>query len=151
MEKFVIQSDNKGLAAVEKYVSVFCDEKHIHNYFATISTSVLQAVENAIVHGNNSDVTKQVTVECGDYCGGIYFTIEDQGNGFDVSQYGDLPKEDTKGEGIFLMKTLADNLEFSNGGRCVRLEFAIQGIETDDTVNRIKTLDHFYSLKQVNA
>ncbi len=151
MERFVIQSSIKEIAKVEKYISDLCDEKNAFNYFATISVAVMQAVENAITHGNKSDVEKIVIIESGDYCGGIYFEIEDQGEGFDVAQYGDLSIEGTKGDGIFMMRMLSDRLEYSNGGRKVRMEFAIRGIDATQAVERANTLQKYFMTKQVEA
>lgn len=59
MESFVIQSNSEGLSTVESYIGCFCDENHISNYSATIMVPVLQAVENAIVHGNGRDENKR--------------------------------------------------------------------------------------------
>src|SRR5574344_298289 len=149
MEKLVIQSNTTGLNTVERYLGILCEENNIANYFATISMPVLQAVENAIVHGNKSDETKTVMFECGYYRGGIYFSIEDQGDGFDVSQYGDIPMNGTRGEGIFLMKTLSDKMEYSKDGRCVRLEFAINGIDGAQALERTTALSHFFDYKRI--
>lgn len=151
MERIVIQSDSKELATVERYISNLCDEKNVFNYFATISVSVMQAVENAIVHGNKNDAEKKIVIESGDYCGGIYFEVEDQGDGFDVSQYGELPTEGTQGDGIFMMKMLSDRLEYSNGGRKVRMEFAIRGIDAVRSMERANTLKKYYTIQKVEA
>ena len=62
MEKLVIQSDINNLVEVERFVSAVCDTYNVNNYAATISMSLLQAAENAIVHGNNSDASKSVTI-----------------------------------------------------------------------------------------
>lgn len=72
MEKLAIQSDMSNIVKVEDFVSRICSDKNINNYYATISMSVLQAVENAIIHGNNSDSTKIVTVISGECRGGVF-------------------------------------------------------------------------------
>ncbi len=151
MEKLIIQSDIDNLTEVERFVDVVCDTYHINNYAGTISMSLLQAVKNAIVHGNHSDSDKQVTIES-DYCrGGVYFTVTDKGEGFDFSLFGAIPDQEGKGTGIYLMKTLSDKMTYSDQGRTVRLEFAISGIEPGRALERIVTLRNFYTPKLVNA
>lgn len=151
MEQFIIQSNSEGLATVERFITRLCDEKNVYNHYGTISMAVLQAVENAIVHGNQNDDSKQVIVECGDCRGGLYFAVQDQGQGFDSSIYGGFPEEGAKGEGIFIMSTLADKIEYKDGGRCVRMEFKIKGIDRIDSLERVSALDNYFAKRRVEA
>lgn len=151
MDTIVIQSSMCDVFKVEDFVSNICDEKNIANYFATISVPVIHAVKNAIQHGNNNDANKVVSVESGNCPGGVYFTIQDEGVGFDFSQYGDLPFEGNKGEGIFLIKTLSDKMEYSNGGNTLRLEFNINGIEASDALFRKSVVENFFLPKEVEV
>ncbi|MDO4216662.1 MAG: ATP-binding protein [Bacteroidales bacterium] len=144
MKQFDIQSDEKYLDDVAKFIYELCDEMHILNYEATISMPVLQAVENAIVHGNHKDLSKIVHIECDDVRGGLSFLIQDQGNGFDFSKYGDIL--DNGGNGIFMMRKLSDKLEFLDGGRTVRMEFMIQGIEKTYAMERVSKLRGFFAV-----
>ena len=145
MEKLVIQSDINNLIAVERFVSVVCDTYNINNYAATISMSLLAAVENAIVHGNQSDPTRSVTITS-DYCtGGVYFAVSDEGVGFDYSAYGKMPEQGSKGTGLYLMQTLSDRIVFSDRGSTVRMEFVVSGIEPAMALERIVTLHNYYA------
>lgn len=148
MESIAIQSNKDNIIRVEEFVSRFCDTKNIPNYYATISMSVLQAVENAIVHGNNSDSAKKVLIEAGDCRGGVYFVITDEGQGFDWASYGSLPAEGSKGDGIFLMKMLSDDLVFDANGSVVRMEFMVRGIDEARSVSRTNSLQNFFSKKK---
>lgn len=151
MEKLIIQSDTSNMVEVERFVSAVCDTYNINNYAATISMSLLQAVENAIVHGNSNDPSKKVTVMC-DLCrGGIFFVISDEGQGFDYEKYGSIPENDESGTGIYLMKTLSDRISFSNSGSSVRLEFVVSGIEASKALERIVTLRNHYAHRLVNV
>ncbi len=150
MEHIVIQSSMDSIRQVEAYISNICDEYHVGNYFATISVAVLNAVSNAIIHGNKLDINKKVRLSCGHSHGGMFFEVEDQGDGFDYDCYGDFPMEG-KGEGLFLMKSLADNVEFLNNGSLVRLEFQIDGISATDSLERRSVMDKFYAAKSVLA
>jgi len=59
----------------------------------------------------------------------ISFVIHDQGTGFDPSALPDPTNpeniEKPSGRGVFLMKHLADKVEFSDEGRTVLLDFNI--------------------------
>ncbi len=151
MEMFTIQSDVALLPKVEDFVAHLCDEKNIHNYFATISMSVLHAVENAILHGNHADKSKQVTISSGNCMGGLYFEVHDEGCGFDYKQYGDIPIDGDRGEGMFMMRCLADRVVYSNGGSTVRLEYLIAGIDKAMATERSAVLKRFYAKEKVGV
>ena len=146
-ESFVIPSDIANLPLVEERLFHFCRENNVGNYYSAVSVAVMQAVENAIVHGNGSDSSKKVTLLF-DICrGGICAEVSDEGGGFDFRQYGDLPSsESTTGEGIFVMKSLADRMSFSDEGRKVRLEFDVAGIDPSDALERVSVLQAHFSL-----
>ena len=140
-EHFVIQSDIALLPTVEERLFHFCHECHVGNYYAAVSVAVMQSVENAIVHGNGCDATKEVGLTFGTCRGGLFAEVADQGAGFDPSAYGGLPADGlTEGEGIFVMRQLADRLAYSDGGRRVRLEFTVDGIDPADALERVAVL-----------
>lgn len=151
MEKLVIQSDICNLVEVERFVSAVCDTYNINNYAATISMSLLQAVENAITHGNKNDTSKSVTI-MSDLCrGGLFFTVSDEGAGFNYDNFGFMPEGEGKGMGIYLMKTLSDKLSFQDNGSKVRLDFVINGIEASRAFERLVMLHNYYAPRYVNA
>lgn len=151
MERIIIQSDIDKLTEVERFVDVVCDSYNINNYAGTISMSLLQAVKNAIVHGNHSDPEKKVTIESDYNRGGVYFKVSDEGDGFDYASYGSIPVHEGEGTGIYLMKTLSDKMSYTDQGRTVCLEFVISGIEPSRALERLVKLRHFYAPKTVNA
>lgn len=151
MEKLIIQSDRKHLIEVERFVSIVCDSFHIHNYAGSIAMSLLQAVENAIVHGNNNDSSKTVTIICDQCKGGVCFSVSDQGNGFDFSKFGSIPENSEQGTGIFIMKTFSDDLSFENGGRTVKMTFNVNGISASRALERIMIMRNHYSAHRVLA
>ena len=146
-ESFVIQSDIANLPLVEERLFHFCHENNVGNYYSAVSVAVMQAVENAIVHGNGSDSSKQVTLLFGTCPGGICAEVCDEGRGFDFGQYGALPSgESTQGEGIFIMKSLADRMTYSEEGKRVRLEFDVAGIDPSDALERVSVLQSHFAL-----
>ena len=119
MEHIVIQSNTANLTKVEQFLDTICDTMNIHNYYGIISVAVIQAVENAVLHGNKSDESKSVSIKYSKCKGGIAFIVEDEGEGFNYKDYSDLSLEGGKGDGIFLMQahlstidTLMRNLPF---------------------------------------
>ena len=151
MEKLVIQSTKDNITRAEELIYDICVNNHVENYYGVISVAVLQAVENAIIHGNHCDKNKLVRVECGNCKGGMFFEIKDEGEGFASERYGELPIEGEKGDGIFLMKTLSDKIVYSENGSRVRMEFVISGIESDECKKRCSVLDEFFMPKLVDA
>ncbi|GAB4327162.1 MAG: ATP-binding protein [Flammeovirgaceae bacterium] len=95
--------------------------------FGNIMIAVTESVNNAIIHGNKQDKEKNVhlTVEYDN--NNIAFTVEDEGNGFDIHQLPDptAPENLNKigGRGIFLIKNLADEVKFVDNGRKVKMIF----------------------------
>jgi serine/threonine-protein kinase RsbW len=85
-----------------------------------------EAIDNAIVHGNQEDLKKKVQI-----CGGLedgnrlVLVITDEGAGFDPTSIPD-PLCDQNilrphGCGVFLMQRLMDKAEFRLGGQQVVL------------------------------
>lgn len=146
-ETLIIQSDMSNLPMVEERLFHFCRECNVGNYYSTVSFAAVQAVKNAIVHGNREEADKKVSLEFGTCRGGLYVEVTDEGEGFDYARYGQLPSDDEKcGEGIFVMKSLADCMTFSEGGRQVRLEFAVNGIDPADALERVSVLQAHFAL-----
>lgn len=93
---------------------------------------ITEALSNAILHGNKQDPRKLVHLR--------FYTrpdpptliaeVQDEGAGFDPSQLPDPTTErnllQESGRGVFLMRSLADAVEFKDGGRCVALHFQLE-------------------------
>lgn len=96
---------------------------------ANMLVAVSEAVKNAIELGNKSDASKSVRLRVDKKEKEVIFTIKDQGAGFDFHNIADptAPEniEKITGRGIFLMKALADKVEFSEGGSKVAIHFNI--------------------------
>jgi serine/threonine-protein kinase RsbW len=86
-----------------------------------IELALSEALANAIIHGNHEDPDKQVYVWC--RCstdGEVSITIQDEGPGFDFDTVPDPTAAENlsrdSGRGIYLMKTLMDEVRFEQGG-----------------------------------
>ena len=126
--KINFSSQPENLALVEKLVDEICESNNIKDdFYGNILISITEAVNNAIQHGNKYDSSKRIKISFASYQDVLYFSVEDQGQGFD---YNNLPDptdpgnlEKINGRGIFLMKNLADEVAFSKKGRMVELNF----------------------------
>lgn len=91
-----------------------------------IEMALREALANAVIHGNGDDPGKSVYITCRCYMDGeIAITVRDQGRGFDSNAVLDptLPENVLfpHGRGIYLMKTLMDEVSFEEGGSVVRM------------------------------
>ena len=121
----------ENIHLAERLIDDVCEEFHVkEDYYGELLIALTEAVNNAIVHGNKLDTSKQVTLtfEVLDATR-LRFTIEDEGPGFDYDSLPDptAPEniEKPHGRGVFLMRQLADGCLFEDGGRVVILDFAV--------------------------
>ena len=123
-----IPSDFEALGQVEMLVDSVCNELGVNEeFYGNVLIAVTEAVNNAIEHGNDQDHSAEVNVAVGNNPMEFCFNVKDQGNGFDFVNLPDptapenLMKEN--GRGIFLMKNLADEVVFEDGGSSVNIYF----------------------------
>jgi len=95
--------------------------------YGNIMIAVIESVNNAIIHGNQTDKQKSVRLTANLLDSQIMFCVTDQGFGFDYKNLPDptAPENVEKigGRGIFLMRNLADEIQFKDDGRTVELTF----------------------------
>lgn len=121
----------ENIHVAEKLIDDVCAEYNVkEDYYGELLIAMTEAVNNAIVHGNKLDPSKQVTITF-DVLNekNIRFVVEDEGPGFD---YNNLPDptapeniEKPHGRGVFLMRKLADQCAFLDDGRVVVMDFAV--------------------------
>jgi serine/threonine-protein kinase RsbW len=125
-----IPSDMSNIFRAENFIEKIAEKLELGDeLIGNISVAVIEAVSNAIQHGNKNDITKITLL---DYCVTdriLKFSIKDEGEGFNLSEIPDptLPEniENIKGRGIFLIRHVADNVYFENNGSVIRIEFKI--------------------------
>ena len=91
-----------------------------------IEMALLEALANAVIHGNGDNSGKRIYVSCRCYMDGeVSITVRDEGKGFDSISVADPTLLEnrlfTHGRGIYLMKTLMDEVSFEEGGSVVRM------------------------------
>jgi len=92
---------------------------------SNVVTSVIEAVANAINHGNKADVTKKIAISIYVDKNHLNIEVQDEGNGFDVTTLPNplAPENLLKpcGRGIFLIKSFMDNVDFDFNGNGTKL------------------------------
>lgn len=123
-----IESIITNLRIVETIIDSVTNEIGINKEnYGKVLVSALEAVNNAIIHGNKSDPSKRVDIKIIFNRKKLKIIVTDEGAGFkpenvpDPTEPGNI--EALNGRGIFLMSRLADDIEFSKKGNSVKMTF----------------------------
>ncbi|MCP4570062.1 MAG: ATP-binding protein [FCB group bacterium] len=112
----IIPSSTNFLADVDKYVEEKLYGAHVDASIITdIAISVSELVNNAIIHGNGSNVEKQVEINLTVSASELKISVQDQGCGFDYDHLPD-PIDDQNllrevGRGLFIVKNFVDDVK----------------------------------------
>jgi serine/threonine-protein kinase RsbW len=95
----------------------------------SVELALAEALNNAVVHGNRMDRQKLVHVLCRCELGnGVSVVVTDQGQGFDPNAVPDPTAAENigadHGRGIWVMKSVMDEVSFERGGTEVRMRKA---------------------------
>jgi len=128
--KIQIPSLIENIRVVESFIDNSKEKFNIEDdIYGNIMVAVTESVNNAIRHGNKFDKDKNVLLSLYVEDDKLRFEVEDEGRGFDFNGLSDPTSpenlENPGGRGIFLMRHLSDEVEFSNDGRKVELTFFI--------------------------
>ena len=97
--------------------------------YGKIMVCTMEAVNNAVVHGNKSIEAKQVEIDIKYVKDLLEISVIDEGPGFKVNSVPDPTNTDNiekvSGRGVFLMTRLADKIEFNERGNQVIMSFKI--------------------------
>ncbi len=119
---------SENIRMIESFIDNAREKFHLDDdIYGNIMIAVTEAVNNAIRHGSQNDSSKNVDLSLAVDGSTLKFRVEDQGHGFDFQHLPDPTSpeniEKPGGRGIFLMKHLADDVHFLEGGRVVELSF----------------------------
>ncbi len=128
--KILIPSLPQNIRIVESFIDNAKDKYYLNDdIYGNIMIAVTESVNNAIIHGNKLDITKNVHLSLELLENEVKFTVQDEGEGFDVNNLPDptAPENISKpgGRGIFLMQNLCDKVNFEDNGRRVELSFVL--------------------------
>ena len=124
--KINIPSSTEFVGPVVKFLYDFFSNKGIQETVASnVVTSVIEAVGNAIVHGNNNDSSKKIDILIQINKNTLNIEVQDEGEGFDVSSVPDPtdPKNFLKpsGRGILFMNIGMDGVCYNEKGNILTL------------------------------
>jgi len=127
-KKIKIASDLENLRIVEKAIDEITAISKISNScYGKILVAVLEAVNNAIAHGNKFSPDKFVDISLKCRREKLTVIVKDNGSGFSPKNVPDptLPEniEKISGRGVFLMTKLADEIKFNKKGNIVTFVF----------------------------
>ena len=127
-KKIRIESQVNNLRIVENAIDEATSVIGIsQDNYGKILVSAMEAVNNAIIHGNRSIPEKIVDVEISSEKDELIIKVTDQGNGFSPEKVPDptTPEniEELNGRGIYLMSHLADKIEYNKIGNSVTMTF----------------------------
>jgi serine/threonine-protein kinase RsbW len=130
-QRIAFPSLAENIALAERMIDEACTRHNVHeNLYGNVLIALTEAVNNAIHHGNRLDPNKTVTLGYEVKDDTIVFMIQDQGPGFDHDNLPDPTDpqnlEKPHGRGVFLMKALADEVDFSDNGSTVKLAFGLK-------------------------
>lgn len=128
MESITINSDIEKLRIVEALVDSLSKKLGISDeVYGKILISTVEAVNNAILHGNKGIASKMVVVDFKADGNWFEVAVSDEGDGF---AYNSLPDptdpaniENLHGRGVFIMRSLADAIEYNDTGNQVTMKF----------------------------
>lgn len=129
IDSLSIPSDFESVYKVESLIDNVCDKLSVNeDYYGNVLIAVTEAVNNAIIHGNKKNKDLNVDLFVGDKETDFCFSVKDYGSGFDFNNLPDptAPEniEKADGRGIFLMRSLAEEVEFIDDGRNVNIYFS---------------------------
>ena len=128
IESLRLSSTYKSVADIERLIDKVCTSVGVNeDAYGNVLIAVTEAVNNAIQHGNKENEELSIDVSVKDNQNKVCFSVKDEGVGFDFENLPDptspenLLKEN--GRGIYLMRNLADKVEFTGQGNEVCLFF----------------------------
>ncbi len=130
-KELCINSKIENISLVENMIDEISIELGmVADIYGNVLIAIIEAVTNAIVHGNKSDESKIVCLKVWFEKPYLIIKIVDQGSGFNFDHIPDPTKpgnvEKPDGRGVFLMRHLADEIIFENNGSIVILKFKIE-------------------------
>jgi serine/threonine-protein kinase RsbW len=128
--KISIPSLPENIRIVESFIENARDKiQFSDDVYGNIMIAVTESVSNAITHGNKNDQSKVVDLSLEADTGYISCTVHDEGRGFNSETLPDPTAPDnlykTGGRGIFLIKNLADEVDFLGNGNTILMKFYV--------------------------
>ncbi|NPD47026.1 MULTISPECIES: ATP-binding protein [unclassified Lentimicrobium] len=150
-KELIIKSDLSELHKLEEFVEQISDVYNVNStYYSNILVALNEAVTNSIIHGNKENEESEVRVLFESKNKGLFFSVKDDGPGFDFTNYPDptdisIENYEDIGHGLYLMKSLSDVIEYNEEDKSVELGFKISSINKELAVSRVNSLQAYFS------
>lgn len=129
-KSLTFQTSIDNIVLAENFIDSISSENNIsEEIYGNILIATTEAVVNAVKHGNRLDSTKFVFLHAILEDNILEIDVKDEGMGFDFTNLPDPTLADNilkfSGRGIYLIKSLSDNLEFLEGGTLLKMTFKL--------------------------
>lgn len=129
-KELVLKSTYEELDKLEGFLNELQTELEFDDeFYARLMLTVSEAATNGVVHGNELDESKKVTLLAEYNNSTLVITTQDEGAGFDPDKVKDPLAEEnilnTSGRGVFLMGEYADGVEYQDEGRRLIMKFNV--------------------------
>ena len=127
-KELILKSTYEELEKVEGLLNDLQSEIGFDDeFYAKLMLTVSEAATNGVVHGNQLEEEKIVTLTAETNNGTLTIITQDQGEGFDPDDVDDPLAEENlmkpSGRGVFLMEEYADGVKYEDGGRRLVLTY----------------------------
>ena len=124
----VLTSRLESLQQLEGFINKVMKRNRLdQDMRGNVMISTLEAVTNAIRHGNGLGSDKEVRVNVFERPDRLQIVVRDQGAGFSPDEVADPTDPEfllrEGGRGVFLIQSLADQCDYEDDGRTVRMTF----------------------------
>lgn len=113
-----------GLEKHKEFIEEIIADIDNDDYSFDIRLILTEALSNAFKHGNKNDITKPIYLKSTYNEGSIEFEIKDSGAGLEnipiCDNISDENLLDNYGRGLFLIKSIADRIEFRNSALIIQ-------------------------------
>ncbi|MDX2127448.1 MAG: ATP-binding protein [Chloroherpetonaceae bacterium] len=128
-----LESNPQEVHRVEALIKQISAEHHFSQAFLyDVMLLVTEATNNAILHGNKCNPTKNAFLKCLIKDDELFIEVKDEGSGFDPNNLPDPLAEENllkpSGRGVFLMRQFSQevNYSFSESGTTLKIKVPIQ-------------------------
>lgn len=133
-KQLTVKSNVDALSEVESVVDQMHENGHIPSeHYGNVMVATTEAFLNAVNHGNAEDDSKHIRIDIEMEEAKCQITISDEGHGFDYENIPDPTSpenlEKVSGRGLFIIKNLADELEFERNGATMIMTFKLSPSE----------------------
>ena len=112
-----LQSDLSQMSEIDSFLENVMQQCGIkEDFLGIMSVPLMECVENAIIHGNKSEIGKKVLVEVQLKQSKLLFSITDEGQGFDYDSFLQQNIETAQKSGLLTLKMLTEELSFAKKG-----------------------------------